>query len=647
MFRIKRLYIFMLKTFLPLFVMTFFICLFIVMMQFLWRYIDDLVGKGLSIDLVAELFFYAALTLVPLALPLAILLASLMTFGNLGEHVELTAMKSSGISLVKVMAPLIVLISGIAVGAFFFQNNVLPHSQVKMWTLLFSMRQKTPTLDIPEGSVYTQIPGYNLYVKDKDKESDKLYDVLIYDVTGGTGQPRIVTADSGRLNLTDDKQHLVLNLNSGNWYEDMKTSESSQLGSNLYRREAYKAKEILIRYDDNFTRMDDETMRQQYVGKNINELQQTIDSVQLRVDSIGNNITRELRAQPLVGVPTRRMTAVDGKIKQLPVAAVKPSRQISLDSLYGTLTPGARANLAHRASVIAANANQEAEFKGYVLTDDQFVIRRHKIELQKKFTLSLACLIFFFIGAPLGAIIRKGGLGMPVVISVILFIIYYIIDNMGYKLAREGRWPVWEGIWLSSAVLLPLGVFLTRKAVNDSAVFNPDAWTNALRRFTGLHQTRSLAVKEVIIHDVEVGEALERVATVKAKCEDFLQRYAKRQGYLTYLQRGYDRKQLAELRQAIDGIVDYLSNSPDQMIINKLMDYPIIRNLLTYHPVSNDKVGWALAVVFPLGLPLYLVGLRHQKNLKRDIRKAVMVSDQIVAILQGSYTREMEYATSD
>ena len=178
-FRIKKLYIFMLKTFLPLFMMTFMICLFIVMMQFLWRYIDELVGKGLSIDVVAELFFYAALTMVPLALPLAILLASLMTFGNLGEHVELTAMKSSGISLVKVMAPLIVLLSGVAVGAFFFQNNVLPKSQVKMWTLLFSMRQKSPTLDIPEGAVYTQIPGYNLFVKRKGKDNDMLYNLLI------------------------------------------------------------------------------------------------------------------------------------------------------------------------------------------------------------------------------------------------------------------------------------------------------------------------------------------------------------------------------------------------------------------------------------------------------------------------------------
>ena len=305
--KIKRLYWFMLKTFLPLFVMTFCICLFIVIMQFLWKYIDELVGKGLSVDLIAELFFYAAVSMVPLALPLSILLASLMTFGNLGEHFELTAMKSSGISLLKVMKPLTVFIALVSVGAFFFQNDVLPQSQVKMWTLLYSMRQKSPTLDIPEGAIYSQIPGYNLYVKQKNPESNMLYGILIYDVSTSSVYPRIVVADSGKLSMDPSKTHLVLSLNHGNWYEDLApdATMTNELGRDMYRREAFKNKEIIIPYDDNFNRMDDETMRQQYIGKNITELRHTIDSVGARVDSVGDVVSQELRVMPSVGVPLR------------------------------------------------------------------------------------------------------------------------------------------------------------------------------------------------------------------------------------------------------------------------------------------------------------------------------------------------------
>ena len=190
MIRIKRLYLFVLQTFLPLFLMTFFICLFIVLMQFLWRYINDLVGKGLDISVIAELFCYAAISMVPMALPLSILLASLMAFGNLGEHFELTAMKSSGVSLLKVMSPLIVFLSFVSVGAFFFQNDVLPKAQVKMWSLLFSMRQKSPELDIPEEAFYDQIQGYNLFIKKKNRDTGMMYDMMIYDVSSGYGCQR-------------------------------------------------------------------------------------------------------------------------------------------------------------------------------------------------------------------------------------------------------------------------------------------------------------------------------------------------------------------------------------------------------------------------------------------------------------------------
>ena len=319
--------------------MTFCICLFIVMMQFLWRYIDELVGKGLSMDLIAELFFHAALSLLPLALPLSILLAALMTFGDLGEHVELTALKSSGISLTTIMKPIAILIVFVAIGAFFFMNNALPKSQVKMWTLLFSMRQTSPTLDIPEGAVYSQIPGYNIYVKRKDKERDMLYNLLIYDVSATTMYPRIVAADSGRLSMTEDKRHLVLTLYKGAWYEQMSSAGGvNGLSSDLYRRESFREKEILIPYDANFTRMDDETMKSQYVGKDIAELQQSIDSMSLKVDSAASLIVERMHRQPICGVPQQRVVVNNGKTSYEPVKEVQLDKPVDINELIKSLS---------------------------------------------------------------------------------------------------------------------------------------------------------------------------------------------------------------------------------------------------------------------------------------------------------------------
>ncbi len=275
----------MLQSFLPLFLMTFFICLFIVLMQFLWRYIYDLVGKGLEMSVIAELFFYAAITMVPMALPLAILLASLMTFGNLGERFELMAMKAAGISLIKVMRPLIILMFFIAIGAFFFQNNVLPIAQAKMYTLLWSMRQKSPELEIPEGVFYDQIPGYNIFVDSKNRDNGTLYNMMIYDVSQGNDldRVRIILADSGRMSITEDKTHLFLRLFSGEQFDNLRNQGSSNSKNVPYRRESFSLKEILIPFDNNFNRMDESGMRNQYVGKNIAQLRQTIDSVQLQI----------------------------------------------------------------------------------------------------------------------------------------------------------------------------------------------------------------------------------------------------------------------------------------------------------------------------------------------------------------------------
>lgn len=625
--------IFILQSFVPLFMMTFCICLFIVLMQFLWRYIDELVGKGLGVDVIGELFFYAALTMIPMALPLAILLASLMTFGNLGEQFELTAMKASGISLLRTMAPLIVLMVCIATGAFFFQNNVLPVAQTKMWTLLYSMRQKSPELEIPEGVFYDQIPGYNLFVQEKNRETGVLYEVMIYDVSKGFENSSIILADSGKMSITPDKTHLFLKLWNGESFENLKDAGASNMRNVPYRRESFDTKEIMLKFDTNFNRMDEQGMRNQYVGKNMAELRATIDSVGLRVDSLGASYGNSLREFPYLGVrnyDTRMDSGEMVRTRRPDVAMAKP---INVDSLLRGSSSGQRLNYLNQGLAKAQRMRQEYEYKSMMMADEMKSMRRHAIELQKKFTLSFACIIFFFIGAPLGAIIRKGGLGTPLVISVFLFIFYYIIDNMGYKLARDGKWEVWEGMWLSAAVLLPLGIFFTYKAVNDSAVFNKDAYLNFFRRFFGVSEVRHVEMKELVMDEVDTADAVSRLEALKTDVAAYLKDNPAKQNYADYWLHGYDRDGLHRLRDTIEADVDYISNSREKMVLLKLMDMPILRSLWFQQPSTRKWLSWTMMLLFPLGLPIWFYGRKMQMRLREELHTVTKVDDQLIELL--------------
>lgn len=634
MFKIKRLYTFMLQSFLPLFLMTFFICLFIVLMQFLWRYIDDLVGKGLEISVIAELFFYAALTMVPMALPLAILLASLMTFGNLGERFELTALKAAGISLLKAMRPLIVLMVLIAIGAFFFQNNVLPVAQTKMWTLLYSMRQKSPEVEIPEGVFYDQLPGFNIYVKTKNPESGTLYDVMIYDTSRGFDNARVLLADSGRMSMTEDQTHLFLTLHHGAQFENLREQQGGAGAGNMpYRRESFDEKRIMVAFDANFNRMDESGMRNQYVGKNIAELQATIDSVSARVDSIGDSYAKSIKEIPYLGLDRYRREYQDGELVKVPQRPVVLETPLNLDSIINAKDGTFARSYYAQALVKAKRAKQDYEYKSFSMSDDRKTIRRHGIELQKKFTLSFACIIFFFIGAPLGAIIRKGGLGTPLIISVLLFIVYYIIDNTGYKMAREGRMEVWEGMWLSSAVLLPLGVFFTYKAMNDSAVFNKDAYVNFFTKLLGLHVTRHYELKEVAIDDVVPDVAVDELSKLDRMAGELLVAASKRPSYLSYLRGGLDSAKIKAVDAQMNQVIDYISNSREKIVVNKLSDYPVISDFGVLHPFSKRWAGIAAAVIFPVGLSLYLAGEHFRKSLVSKLRRTIAVDKELESLL--------------
>lgn len=563
----------MLQRFLPLLTMTFFICLFIVLMQFLWKSIEDLVGKGLSVGVICELFFYAALSMVPTALPLAVLLASLMVFGNLGEKFELTAMKASGISLFRIMRPLIVFMAFLAVGAFFFQNDVLPIAKTKMWTLLFSVHQKSPEVEIPARSFYDQIPNMNLYTESKNPETGMLYGMILYDLSRGYDNTRVILADSGRFNFTEDKTRLFLHLYSGEMFENMRDNSMGASSSRYmpFRREHFDDKQIYFPFDANFNRIDEGGMRSQYIGQNVRQLMHSIDSIGREVDSVGTQYATEIRNAPYFGL-TRTITQrqPDGTFENIERPQVALDQPIDIDSIITARGPSLQKSYLTQALAKAKRQKQEYMYRSLALSEQAKLMRRHDIEMQRKFTLSFACIIFFFIGAPLGAIIKKGGLGMPLVISVLLFIVYFLIDNAGYKMARDGKMPVWEGIWLSSFVLLPMGVFFTYKAVGDSAVFNMDAYRNFFRRLIGKTMARDLTLKEVRMTEVEPSVAADMLNHFLESAIATKQNMAA----LTPLKRLFATSHTALLRQELNNLVDYMSNSSDIYTINLLNQYP-------------------------------------------------------------------------
>lgn len=630
MLRIKRLYTFMLQTFLPLFLMTFGICLFIVLMQFIWRYIDDMVGKGLSIGVLAELFFYAALFMLPMALPLAILLASLMTFGNLGERLELLAMKSAGISLLKIMRPVMIFLIFVSIGAFYFQNYAMPVVQVKLYTLLYSMRQKSPELDIPEGVFYKEITGFNVYVKKKNPQTGLLSDLMIYDYSEGFNNARVIVADSGRLKTSEDKLFLVLSLFNGESFENLKSQEKQSRKTTAvpYRRESFQTKDILIEFDANFNMTDESFMQNQFVGKNLASLQHSIDSMSLRLDSI-----KAINAKGIYETSYRKSLRMEVAATESADTLYSPV-VINFDSLYQAQSPGRKVTLLNKAKQLAEGVRTDYYFRAANMGDEGYKVRRHLTEWHKKFTLSFACLIFFFIGAPLGAIIRKGGLGVPVIISVLLFIFYYIIDNMGYKMARDGVWAAWEGMWLSSAVLTPLGMFLTYKAVNDSVILNADTYLNGLKNLVGKRQGRKIERKEVIIYTPDYVALIPVLHQLQQEAQTYLQQHRRWMNYLAFWKQGGRDRAAEELSNKVEQVVEELSNSDQNLVLNKLMDYPVMEGYNQLDERISGKVGLAVGLCFPIGLPLYLLATYQRKLLRHDVQMVYKTSGELLEMLE-------------
>ena len=633
MFRIKRLYSFVLGTFLPILLATFSVCLFILLMQFLWKYVDELVGKGVGIKVLAEFFFYAANWLVPMAFPIAILLASLMTFGNLGEHLELLAMKSSGISLLSIMKPLIILMIFISGLSFVFQNNVTPRVQTKLFTIMHSLRMKSPELDIPEKSFCNNIPGYNLYIRNKDK-TGLLKDVMVYDYSKGYDDMVVTVSDSGRIKISDDKKYLIVALYKGESFQNVKMNQSSyrqnQNQNNIpFQRQTFTMREFLIEYDSNFNMADESMMEGRDISKNIPELNSFIRTMTAEDDSVTRTIRPALVDQVYVNAFKQE--------RSYPLSGSQPVDTLLVTDFklfYDSLSPNRQIQVLNEAKMKIEQLTNNFTFQMYQQSNMQKAIRGHKIELQKKFTLSLACLLFFFIGAPLGAIIRKGGLGLPAVLSVFLFVVYYTVDTFGLKMAKQGSWPVWEGMWLSSAVLASLGIFLTYKAVNDSVVMNPDAWKEALQRFTGKREIRNYSQKEVIMEFPDYPKAIRIMEKWNEEANSYLIQKRKIPLYISFWKQNFQDTHLDRMLTSMDQWIEDLLNSNENLIIGKLMDYPVIT---PYHLsfLNKPAVRWTCSILFPAGILIYIISLIKQKQINTDLQTTMKVNEEITKELRN------------
>lgn len=628
MLRIKKLDIFILKSFCTLFMGTTFICLFIFMMQFLWKYVDEMVGKGLEISVLAQFFFYSALTLVPVSLPLAVLLAALITFGNFGERFELLAMKAAGISLLKIMRPLIVFITLVCCVSFYFQNVIGPKAQTKLWTLIFSMKQKSPELDIPEGVFYDEIDGYNLYVKHKNRDTGMLYDVLLYNFDKGFENAQIVKADSGRLEMTADKQHLYLRLYDGEQFENLKSQNMNQ--NNVpYRREIFREKHAIIEFNSDFNMMDDGIMSGHSNSKNMKMLQADIDSMKHSNDSVGRNYYRD--AMNGTYKTTDGLKKADTlKIQEAIMA------HFNIDSLFNVSTLSEKQKVISAAASRAESARSDWSFKSYTISQTDTNLRRHMTSWHEKLTLSVACLIFFFIGAPLGGIIRKGGLGMPVVVSVLIFIIYYIINNTSYKMARDGQWIVWMGMWTSTAILAPLGAFLTYKSNNDSVALNTDAYIKWFKVILGIRSTRHLARKEVVIHDPVYERIPSRLRELNADCNEYAERKALKSppNYYKLWMTNANDEDVEKINIRLEALIDEMSNSKNIQLINTLNNYPILSAHAHLRPFRIYWLNIACGLIVPVGLFFYFRIWAFRIRLSKDIARIVKTNEDVEVIIE-------------
>ena len=625
MFRIKKLDIFVAKQFLQLFAGAFFICQFVLMMQFLWRYVNELIGKGLSLEIMAQFFWYMGLMLMPQAFPLAILLSSLIVFGNLGESSELTAIKAAGISLLQASRSIIAIVIMIACISFYFQDVVGPNADKSFYQLLLSVKQKSPEVEIPEGVFYDGIPNANLYVQKKDLNTGMLYGIMIYRRTNSYEDQAIILADSGMMQTTAEKKHLLLTLYSGEWFENMQSQELGGSANVPYRRETFTNKRIVLDFDSDFNLADETGIAADARSKSLSHILNDLDSIVIYNDSIGRQFEKEARFR------TFRILTI-GKKDSLKAYAQAASGKVNFDTLFHHLTAVKKKRVVQQAMERAQSESFDLNMKSEYSFSLNRHERMHRMEAINRFTVAFSCIIFFFIGAPLGAIIRKGGMGVPVIISVLVFIIYYIFENSGMRMARADEWTVWFGKLISTMALAPVAVFFTHKANNDSVVFNIDLYKELLRRIFGLRTKRNIMRKEVIIEDPKYLEDVRKLEEINAIIAQYSEEHK-----LLHLPNPIkvffkisDDHEIEKIDEILENTIDDLNHTRDRLILTELNNYPILMTRAHTRPFNRKWMNIVTAIILPLGVFFYLRMWRFRLRLYKDLHDIRQTSNKII-----------------
>lgn len=626
---IKKLDLYVLKKFLLLFLGAFCICLFVLMMQAMWRYIDELIGKGLTIDILARFFWYMGITLVPMSLPLSILLTALISFGNMGESLELTAMKSAGISLLRIMRPCIILSIILGCVSFLFQNRISPEAQKQLTRMLATMKETSPAIEIPEGVFYNGIPNVNLYVQKKNAKTGMLYDLIIYKMDQGFENAQIVLADSGKLETTADKHFLQLTIFDGEQFENLRAT-ASQFNAGIhvpYDRETFHTKRILIDFDTDFNMMDENMFSSMARVKNLQELDHGADSIRNSCDSIGTAFYAGLNARFY-----RLHVNKDDSISAGKVA--RKSQGTRIRNIYSLLPISQKLQVIQDVYRETSTIKEDLEWQRPISQGGYTNMRKHLIEWHQKFALSLACMLFLFIGAPLGAIIRKGGLGVPTVISVIIFIAYYIINTSGMKLAKDDALSVWTGMWISTMVLAPFGFFLSTKANKDSSIFNPDNYLTVFRRFLGIHTKRHYNRKDVVIIQPRYRIIIEELDNIAQECSSYISRHHLPQApnYVSLFFRKQEEDEVQSIANRLDLLLEELSNTQNPKILTYMNLYPDFFIFEHLSPARHyHGINIALGLLFPIGI---LIAWRVWKF------RIILYKDMIAIATTNSTIRE-------
>lgn len=563
--------------------------------------------------------------MVPEALPLAVLLSSLITFGNLGESSELTAIKAAGISLIKAFRGVMIFTFFIALVSFYFQDTIGPNAKKHFNQLLNSMKQKNPELEIPEGVFYDGIPDTNLYVEKRDLKTGHLYNIMIYRMTDSYEDQAIILADSGLLQSTAEKKHLVLNLWNGEWFENMRSQEFGSSASVPYRRESFVHKKLVIDFSDEFNRIDMSRISDDARTKSIAKIRHDKDSLVQVFDSVGNAYYQDARQ---VLYPVLQLKKSD-LVKAKTLASTK---NFDLDTLYNKMTPEERRQTIERALINSQQTVSDLDFKSMITSDGDKMIRMHDIAEINKYLLSLTCLIFFFIGAPLGAIIRKGGLGVPIIISVFVFIFYYILNNTGYRMSRQGDWAVWFGRGLSPAILIPTAIFITYKANKDSEVFNIDMYRNLAMRILGLRIKRSISSKEVIINAPKYAVDATMLKEMNADIVAYVQKSNLKSppNFIRTFFKYQPDHEIEQLSNNLETIIDDLSNTRNKLILSELNKYPVLITKAHTRPFEYKWLNIAAAIILPVGLFLYFRMWGFRLRLYRDLKIIKQTNDNII-----------------